>query len=131
MCARTTSADLVAGLLCSVLLSAPGVAVTTWYVDADAAGDNNGSSWEDAYTDLQDALEAAAGDDACDETTCEIWVAEGVYKPHAVDQEVSFALVSNVRVYGGFAGNETDLAQRDWQLVKTYRDARSGKDVPV
>ena len=30
------------------------------FVDADATGTSNGTSWEDAYTDLQDALADAA-----------------------------------------------------------------------
>ncbi|HLB75271.1 MAG TPA: lamin tail domain-containing protein, partial [Sedimentisphaerales bacterium] len=47
---------------------------TIKYVDADAAGDNNGSTWQDAFNYLQDALSAARLGD-------EIWVAQGVYKP--------------------------------------------------
>jgi hypothetical protein len=47
------------------------------YVDADAtSGTNNGSSWDDAYTGLQPALEAAASGD-------QIWVAAGAYAPTA------------------------------------------------
>ena len=42
--------------------------------DADAAGGDNGSSWQDAYKCLQDALTAAKYGD-------EIRAAEGVYKP--------------------------------------------------
>jgi len=33
---------------------------TTIYVDADASGLGNGSSWDNAYTDLQTALSVAA-----------------------------------------------------------------------
>ena len=47
------------------------------YVDAAATnGANNGSSWSDAYTDLQAALDAAA-------ENAEIRVAAGTYKTHS------------------------------------------------
>jgi len=44
------------------------------YVDADATGENNGSSWADAFNDLQDALAVAERSD-------EIRVAQGAYSP--------------------------------------------------
>ncbi|MEJ5310436.1 MAG: choice-of-anchor Q domain-containing protein [Anaerolineae bacterium] len=84
---------------------------TILYVDHDAAGANNGTSWTDAFTDLQAALSAASptGFD-----TVEIWVAEGTYKPTGdSSRTVSFGLKNNVFVYGGFAGTETDRSQRD------------------
>jgi len=68
------------------------------YVYEDANGYNNGISWQDAYRDLQDGLEGARNCD-CDQ----IQVAEGTYKP--TDQwgrEVSFELIDDVAVYGGF-----------------------------
>ena len=44
---------------------------TIHYVDADAtSGGNNGSSWADAFTELQPALDAALSGD-------QIWVAAG------------------------------------------------------
>jgi hypothetical protein len=76
------------------------------YVDADATGANDGTSWADAYPDLQDALAAA-------EATDEIWVAEGTYLPDAADQTVSFALVDGVAVYGGFSGVEVAREERN------------------
>lgn len=80
--------------------------VTPIFVNAAATGANDGSSWANAYVDLQDAL-AAATDPA------EIWVARGRYLPDAVDEGVSFQLKIGVAVFGGFAGTETTREQRD------------------
>jgi predicted outer membrane repeat protein len=82
------------------------------YVDGSAGGGNTGATWGAAYTDLQVAL-------ANPECT-EIWVAEGAYSPTPLDDFPiddlwrSFALPNGVAVYGGFAGDETALSQRDW-----------------
>ena len=78
------------------------------YVDANATGVEDGLTWEDAFTDLQDALAFAS--------SChikEIWIADGVYHPSDSNRTESFALPSDVRVYGGFAGGETLLNQRN------------------
>jgi parallel beta-helix repeat protein len=96
----------------------------TIYVDCDATGDPNGSSWPNAYTDLQDAL-----NDPCLAYGDEIWVAEGVYKPTAgSDTGTSFELVNGVAVYGGFAGGEASLEERDYEENKTYLSGAIGGD---
>ncbi|MFC1806304.1 right-handed parallel beta-helix repeat-containing protein, partial [Planctomycetota bacterium] len=79
---------------------------TTIYVDVDAAGASDGTSWTDAFTDLQDGLAAAIDGD-------EIWVAEGTYSP-GPSRSDTFQLVAGVAVYGGFAAIETTRGQRDW-----------------
>jgi predicted outer membrane repeat protein len=78
------------------------------YVNQKAIiGFNNGTSWRDAYTNLQKALAAAP-------KGAEIWVAEGVYKPTTdFDRSASFQLKNEVELYGGFAGNETSRNQRN------------------
>ncbi|MBN8677622.1 MAG: T9SS type A sorting domain-containing protein [Chitinophagales bacterium] len=79
-----------------------------YYVRAAATGANTGVSWADAFTDLQAALQIAVAGD-------EVWVAEGVYYPTAdTVRNISFEPKSGVQVYGGFAGNETAVEQRDW-----------------
>ncbi|RME05942.1 MAG: hypothetical protein D6816_08290, partial [Bacteroidetes bacterium] len=92
----------------------------TIYVDASATGANDGSSWTDAYTDLQDALSAAvSGDD--------IWVAAGTYKPTSTtDRNISFSMKNGVAIYGGFAGTETTLSQRDWTANSTILSGNIG-----
>lgn len=84
---------------------------TRLYVDAHATGANDGTSWTDALTDLRVALDRAA----CSEgSVTEIWVADGVYRPSSSgDRTASFQLLNNVAVYGGFAGGETMLSQRN------------------
>lgn len=76
-------------------------------VDIDATGANDGISWGNAYTSLQSALSAATAGK-------EIWVAEGMYTPHASDNSISFQLKENVDIYGGFSGSEALLTERDF-----------------
>lgn len=78
------------------------------YVDKNAAGNNTGADWANAYTDLQSALSnATAG--------TEIWVAKGVYTP-GINVADTFQLVDGVSIYGGFAATETDRTERDWKV---------------
>jgi predicted outer membrane repeat protein len=95
---------MLAGLF-SFTPATPARAAGLCYVNDNAAGSNNGTSWADAYTSLQSALA---------DTCTEIWVAAGTYKPHASDRAVSFNLESGTAIYGGFAGTETLLSQRDY-----------------
>lgn len=107
-------------ILCICLLSALAnwaprevKAASVIYVNDDATGANDGTSWADAYTDLQAALAAAGSGD-------QIWVAAGVYYPTSgTDRNVAFTLANGVAIYGGFAGNETSLDQRNWQTNLT------------
>jgi hypothetical protein len=92
----------------------------TWtnrlYVDANAAGANDGSDWTNAFTELSLALCVAANIDNVEE----IWVAQGTYLPTGDgDREKSFDLADGVKVYGGFTGNESSLDQRDWVVHQT------------
>lgn len=79
------------------------------YVRQSATGANDGSSWQNAFPDLQDALAAAEPGDS-------VWVAEGTYYPTSTsDRSISFRVKNGVRLFGGFSGNETDLSERDWE----------------
>ncbi|HNX29864.1 MAG TPA: stalk domain-containing protein [Syntrophomonadaceae bacterium] len=91
------------------------------YVDADATGEADGLSWEDAYTSLQEALDVAVDGD-------QIWVAAGTYYPvkdtagndSPVDpRALTFQMKNGVAIYGGFAGNEVDLDGRDYEVNET------------
>ncbi len=82
-----------------------------WYVKGDATGTNDGTSWLNAFTTLQDALSASVHGD-------EIWTAAGTYKPDEGvaqtlgDAAASFVLRNGVAVSGHFLGTETSLVER-------------------
>ena len=88
------------------------------YVDTDASGGNDGTSWADAYVHLQDALTSASDGD-------EIWVAEGTYYPDdgisVTDNNTNtvFTVVGGVQLYGGFSGSETVREGRSWTQNRT------------
>ena len=87
------------------LAASPVAGQSVLYVDDSATGANNGTSWADAFTDLQAAIAAAT-------TGSQVWVAEGVYEPtQGFDRTVSF-VVADIQLFGGFAGNEQSLAER-------------------
>lgn len=83
---------------------------STLYVNCNATGINDGTSWEDAFTSLQSACQAAL--EFPDYIPKEIWIAKGTYKP-GVKAEDYFLLVPNTSYIGGFAGNETAKSQRN------------------
>jgi predicted outer membrane repeat protein len=98
--------------------SFPVVPAKVLRVKTGAAGLNNGNSWANALTNLQDALAlarnglASTGDPNDD--VAEIWVSAGVYKPTSTtNRNVAFELVNNTALYGGFTGVETKLSQRE------------------
>ncbi|MCL4487580.1 MAG: Ig-like domain repeat protein [Chloroflexi bacterium] len=75
------------------------------------------ADWSNAC-DLQYALKTRA--DTSGGATYELWVAAGTYKPTTgTDRTVTFQLKSGVALYGGFAGTETLLNQRDWATNET------------
>lgn len=95
-------------LIAFFLLSLSGLYAQT-YVNANATGNNDGSSWTDAYTDLSNAISNAALNE-------EIWVAAGTYVPSSpAGREATFGITKNVKLYGGFAGMETQLSERNPQ----------------
>ena len=77
------------------------------YVDISATGSKTGVDWDNAYTNLQDALARTAA--GCGS---EIWVAQGTYSPGSNTTD-SFVIPDGVQVYGGFYGNETARHQQD------------------
>jgi sugar lactone lactonase YvrE len=78
------------------------------YVNASATGNNSGTSWANAFPNLNWALtNSTAG--------CQIWIAKGTYYPSYSDPSQSFTINNFSALYGGFSGTETSLTQRNIQ----------------
>jgi len=78
------------------------------FVHANATGANNGTSWTDAFTKLEDALLVA-------NSVTPIWVAAGTYIPSTNDanpRKATYLIPNGVKIYGGFSGIETLLSER-------------------
>ena len=98
------------------------------YVDDNAAGANDGTSWTHAYTYLQEAL----NDARLAEKPVEIRVAQGTYRPNgglmAIPEfdwrTTTFQLINGVTLRGGYAGpGAPDPNARD---IKQYETILSG-----
>jgi len=101
--------------LALMTIAGAAIAQPVVFVDQNAAGAGDGSNWADAYLDLQSALDAA--EQAAGEIR-EVWVAAGTYKPSKRTnpddpRSATFSLLDGVSLYGGFAGTETSIDDRD------------------
>jgi hypothetical protein len=103
-------------VLASVLILQGAADAKIIYVNVAKTPSGDGTKWSRAFTYLQDALSVAATGD-------KIYLAKGTYYPDDFlpiggtnpafgDREYSFQL-DGVTIYGGFAGTETNLSQRD------------------
>lgn len=96
------------------------------YVKKGLTGD--GSSWTNALGEVAEALKIAKElNTSAPGTVTQIWVAGGIYKPlyradnmsgaNSTDRNNAFVVVKDVKMYGGFAGTETALTDRNLTLT--------------
>ncbi len=111
---RQTTHRLLPTLLVAAV-TATATAQTTHFVDGNAPPGGDGLSWPTAYDTLPPALTTAQPGD-------QVWVAAGTYMGN-------FTLALEVEMYGGFAGTETELNQRDWIINETTLDANGSGTV--
>ncbi len=112
------------------LFSLSGFSQSYLYVKHDADGNNDGSSWVNAYTLIQPALVAAG-------SGTEIWVAAGTYYPTnevggSGNSYKTFQLKNNVELLGGFEGTEDpasfDIIDRDFDVNETILSGDLGAE---
>lgn len=123
----TTKYLLSVLLFLSLGFSSPTWATSIIYVNASASPGGNGSSWSQAYNDLQSALTQVPALPA----PVQIWIAAGTYKPSLPVGDphlMTFNLPNNVLLYGGFKGNESSLSQRNPVVNKSILSGDSNGD---
>ncbi len=102
----------LSGIVALIVLPTLLQAETVIFVDRNANGLTDGSSWADAFADLQSAIAAA---DLSTDPDTQVWIGAGRYTPATMggDRSASFPLVNGVAILGGFSGEETTAGQRD------------------
>lgn len=114
-------------LLFLLSLSTLQASATRWYVTQNGAGNNNGLSWANAKpgTGLVALMNSATAFDT-------VWVATGIYYTSDTttnsDFTKTFWLGDYISMYGGFAGTETNLAQRNIAANPTILSGDNGAD---
>lgn len=99
------------------------------YVNPTATGNNDGSSWANAHTNLSQAIDNASNNTS---NVDSLFVAEGIYIPdvHQTTNYPVFFCPPQMALFGGFpgTGNPT-MANRDWQAYPTILEGDvSGDD---
>ncbi len=96
--------------------AARGEAAQRYFVKPDGNDADAGTSWGVAFQTLAKAAQTAtqSGD--------EVWVAEGTYAENA-----TVVIPAGVAFYGGFAGGEADLSERDWAAHPSIIDGQNTK----
>ena len=104
-------------LILPVLLNMPSGNAQIIYVAQNGTG--SGNSWAEATGNLKSALDnAVAG--------TQIWVKEGTYRPTSCSncsfsqRNLRFEVKNGVKLFGGFAGNETAPGERNITAHPTY-----------
>lgn len=108
-----------------VLIAGGSAGATTYHVKPSPAGNdaNSGLSWISAKGSIRGAIAVAnAGD--------EIWIAAGTYPEHIKNRTTGEGNSIDVKLYGGFNGDESNLEQRNWLTNQTIIDGGGG-DPPM
>ena len=104
---RSKISLVLVAIVCVGLAGTSPAEADVLYVKADGTGTGDGTTWADAYSDLQVALAVA-------ESGNDIWVAAGTYTPGGPGaRTATFQLISGVGIYGGFVGTEVSRSERD------------------
>jgi hypothetical protein len=108
----TTTLTLNTGKNCQATFGPDCIETNRLYINQTANGTQTGCDWSNAFYDLQSALRLIA--EKYFTSVTEIWIAKGTYKPTInTDRKATFQLPNGIAIYGGFAGTETQLSERN------------------
>ncbi len=109
---------IVLALTLSTFIYAGNALGEVWYVDNNASPGGDGCSWQTAFSTVQAGLDAASAGH-------EVWVKQGTYCENIFMKD-------GVALYGGFAGTESSLLQRNWNAFETVLDgSQSGSVITI
>lgn len=105
-----------------------------FYVNLVAAGKNDGSSWLNAFTQIQQGIDAAMAYNMAANKQAVVWVSAGEYQ-----LEKTIELKEGVSLFGGFKGTENNLGERQtksggkvWEFLNpTIVKAGEGKNIRI
>ena len=94
--------------------AADGAFAARYYVKPTGSDSDSGTSWTAAFQTITHAIDRAttSGD--------EVWVEEGTYA-----ETETITVSSGISLFGGFAGTETELVQRNWTAHATIIDGQN------
>jgi hypothetical protein len=87
------------------------------YVDGSLPNNGSGDSWSTAFNSLDSAIAGQLPGGA-------LWVKVGTYKPSS--QSSGFLITKQLKLYGGFAGDEQHLGDRHGSFTHTVLDGDIG-----
>ena len=95
------------------------------YVTENGSGTKSGDSWENAMDSLQLAIAIANENYNTYGNRTDVWVAEGTYYGDSIASNNAFTILAGVNVYGGFAGTETSVEERNIDVHPTILDGQN------
>jgi len=100
----------------------PSVCHCVYYVHSSLGRGDDGSSWSLAMHGVQAAVDAAASSSF----ECQVWVAAGTYYVRQSSPTDTLRLRNSTQLFGGFAGAEQTIADRDLRSQRTIIDGTDG-----
>ncbi len=113
----------IISIIAAVLISGFASAQTIYYVNGAVSSSGSGNSWATAFKTIQEGINAAESSLTTPASqTAQVWVKQGTYYVYVSSNANTIDMLEGVEIYGGFAGTETQLSQRNYETNVTILD---------